>query len=393
MSEEEPSDLDTSATRVRMTLRRRRHRLYGWIATVVILLGIELASFFGARLVRSHNLTFVVPQPPGAEWYESYLRDRDPTLGWPAQPEHGGDAFDVAGKRPPSRVHGGAPVAIVYGDGLAYGTAVDHGQAWSQQLSDLLQGDVFNFGVVGYGLDQALLRYENLPFPDAKRVLLTMHTGMLPRNLTRNRDLSAGVAIGGLKPRFVLQGDELELIPLPDLSYEDYLRHVRASSPPLELPHESFEPGGPAGVIELGFPYTVSMLRAAFGDYRLRASITGDDPRAAMWQDDHPLGGAALTEAILRRFRARVEANGQTMTLVLVPLARELAVAAEDLPYAAMVTRLEDDGLEVWDLHSCLVAASDMTTVGALYQAAGQLSETGNIAVARCLETRFAEAG
>ena len=388
------SDLNTSATRVRMTLKRRRHRRYAWVATVVILLGIELISYLGARLVRSHQLTFVAPEPPGEEWYAKYMAARDPVLGWPTQSEHGTVAYDAAGKRPVTKEYGSPPLAIVYGDGMAYGTAVEDDQAWTQQLSSLLERDVFNYGVIGYGLDQALLRFENLPFPDAKWVLVTMHTGTLPRHLTRNRDLSTGAAFGALKPRFVLDGDALELVPLPDLSYEEYLRHIRAASPPLELPHESFEPGGPAGVVELGFPYTVSMIRAAFGDYRLRASITGSDPRAAMWRDDHPLGGVALTEAIVRRFRARAEQGNRKMALVLLPLPRELALAAEDLPYASMVKRLQDDGLEVWNLQPCLVAAKDMAGgVKALFQAEGQYSETGHLAVARCLEKHLAEAG
>ena len=82
------------------------------------------------------------------------------------------------------------------------------------------------------------------------------------RNLTRNRDLLNGARYYAYKPRFILdESGEIERVPIPELSRDDHLRFIGETSPQLDLEHETFHIGGPAGATALSFPFSVSLIR------------------------------------------------------------------------------------------------------------------------------------
>ena len=88
---------------------------------------------------------------------------------------------------------------------------------------------------------------------------LGFHTDDVLRNLTRIRDLQNYESWYALKPRFVLNPQqELELVPIPDLTEEQYLRVTGIRGELLPLENENFQPGGPGGAVNLKFPYTIS---------------------------------------------------------------------------------------------------------------------------------------
>ncbi len=111
-------------------------------------------------------------------------------------------------------------------------------QTFPHQLSALLDTNVLNFGVGNYGLDQALLRLEReLPGLGGRFVVMAV----VPETMARIHScwkhyFEYGNTLA-FKPRFVLDGERLVLIPsairrAEDLaSYERELERVRALDP------------------------------------------------------------------------------------------------------------------------------------------------------------------
>ena len=97
-------------------------------------------------------------------------------------------------------------------------------------LEQLAPGlEVLNFGVPAYGLDQAYLRYRSRGVDFHPAVVLI---GFMSENVHRGINTfrpfyfpESGMAFA--KPRFVLRGDALELLPNPMLRLEDYRELVR----------------------------------------------------------------------------------------------------------------------------------------------------------------------
>ncbi|MEX2284965.1 MAG: hypothetical protein WEE89_20930 [Gemmatimonadota bacterium] len=156
----------------------------------------------------------------------------DSLLGWRYRPgySNGGDVVNAQGIRSlrpydPTPKPGVTRVAA-FGDSFVYANEVDTREAWSSQLEQKFPGlEVLNFGVGGYGLDQALLRYqvEGKHYDPHYSIL-----GFVPDDLRRvvnvYRRFISSSDLPLAKPRFVLVGDSLVLIPSPLRDTSDYRR-------------------------------------------------------------------------------------------------------------------------------------------------------------------------
>ena len=107
---------------------------------------------------------------------------------------------------------------VLLGDSFAEGWGVEIGQAVSEQLEERLSsggvpGEVFNFGVAGYGTDQQLLLFERHWRQYAPDIVLLLFYG----NDLWNNALDRGIGIErGFKPRFVPgPGNSLRLTGVP----------------------------------------------------------------------------------------------------------------------------------------------------------------------------------
>ena len=126
-----------------------------------------------------------------------------------------------------------------FGDSFTAGADVNDNEVWTQVLETELvdrriRAEVLNFGVGGYGMDQAYLRWQNVGKGLSADVVIF---GFQPENLQRNVSVfrpiyarNTGIPLS--KPRYALQGDVLELINYPALPpsmlmevYEDFDRH------------------------------------------------------------------------------------------------------------------------------------------------------------------------
>lgn len=159
----------------------------------------------------------------------------DPELGWLYRPGFVGDRdrTTIQGLRG-SRLYEAEPGEALrvasFGDSFVYGTEVADGEAWGHVVEVTEPGiELLNYGVGGYGMDQAYLRYmgEGAQFsPDLVLV------GFTPVNLGRlvnvYRRFISGMEIPLVKPRFqALEGGGLSRlpVPLPDTSDLRQLQH------------------------------------------------------------------------------------------------------------------------------------------------------------------------
>ncbi|MCK5178223.1 MAG: SGNH/GDSL hydrolase family protein [Candidatus Omnitrophica bacterium] len=114
-----------------------------------------------------------------------------------------------------------------FGDSFTHGDEVANPETWAAQMeASYAQLEVLNFGVPGYGLDQAYLRYlkEGVHFsPDI--VLIGLTLPMLARSVSvYNPFRISGTSDQLAKPRFIIEGGKLKLISNPFQTLKDYER-------------------------------------------------------------------------------------------------------------------------------------------------------------------------
>lgn len=306
--------------------RRRRFRLL--IALVLLPFVLEGCSYAAGRVLQSKWAMHVdpvrTPSNAVATSYDDYLAIRDPNLGWPCAKEYGEGFFEDDGSiTVPFNAE--APEGdwwiSLYGDSYTFGLYnTEPAGAWANQLAELGERRVKNYGLGGYGSDQAHLRYVLNEGDRAEVVILGHMSEDVTRNLTRCVDFKAGGTLTyGLKPRYVLDDEgQLELVPIPELSEEEFYRYLGVRSPQLILEHENLHPGGPCGATRLTFPFTVSLLRNC-AYWRFLSRIGGYPEYLPFYEPDHPSQGYAITRAILESFHTRAKARGQRPLILLFP--------------------------------------------------------------------------
>ena len=345
--------------------RRRRRRLRFRLAILLVGLPLaaELSAYVAGRVLQSkwgmyRDPLTVRPQRFMRD-YDHYLELRDPALGWPFPSEFGG-SYTTAGAVPvpANAALPESPHVSLYGDSFTWGlTNQTPEESWANLLATKLGERVMNFGVGGYGSDQACLRYLRQVDDDAEAVVLGHMSENMTRNLTRLRDFTGG---GGqafsFKPRFVLDADgRLEQVPLPDLTEDEYLRYLGVRDPQLVLPHEHFHPGGPMGAVRLTFPFSMAVLRN-LGYWRLQARLAGEPEYARFYDPQHFAGGLQLTAAILTRFVEVARERGQRPLVVLFPGCEDLTQRQQTgvSLLAGLATRVRACGVVVVDFTELL---------------------------------------
>ncbi len=192
---------------------------------------------------------YVLPERSTAEKIRQFEEVEEPylvpdrTLGWRiganARSENGLYASNSAGIRSPEEFRfqksRGVTRIAFFGDSFVHGDDVPFQDTWEYALRDSLERsghpvEILNFGVGGYGNDQAYLRWKVLGeqySPDI--VVIGFQAENCKRNLNVIRKFYIrGSSIPFSKPRFVLQEDgELLLVNSPTVEYTELPEIVR----------------------------------------------------------------------------------------------------------------------------------------------------------------------
>ncbi|MBI4515129.1 MAG: hypothetical protein HY699_04845 [Deltaproteobacteria bacterium] len=280
---------------------------------------LEASAYLAVRTLSRGDARSLFYWPPviGAERYAEYLTVRDPRLGWPAPRDLGGQRYDAAGSRPiPAFPHVGEECVSLYGNSFTYSPDVDDAHAWSNVLSQQLGCRVANFGVGGYGTDQAYLRFESNETDQAPVTILGFFVRDVLRNVSQYVQFEFINTPTGFKPRFVVDGDRLQLIQLPRVEAVDF--PTFAVAPERFLKHETFLPGSRLGPAVVRFPFTLVLLRLATSE-RVLARMRGRPNWSDFLTPGHSSQGLEVTRGIMRKFADLCRTRGKRCLVVVFP--------------------------------------------------------------------------
>jgi len=214
-----------------------------------------------------------------------------------------------------------------FGESFTYGAEVNDHETFQEALARLLQADVYNFGVGGYGTDQALLRFRR-DFPKVKTPIAAL--GLITENINRivNVYRPFYLPVTGVpltKPRFFLRQGVLVLWrnPLQEVSEIQRLKdpnYVHSLADNDYWANAKVEP-------VLGFPYSAILLNRHFWQefWYKQINQNVNDVNARPWENlwDN-IEARNLMTSIVKAFVFEAAALGAKPVILLFPQRGEL---------------------------------------------------------------------
>ncbi len=272
-----------------------------------------------------------------------------------------------------TETQGKTTIALV-GDSYTFGEEVRYEESWGYHLGQML-GDgvqILNFGVPGYGVDQAYLRYEK----DAKRSKpKVVIFGLFSYDLRRTMTVYPFLAhphwdMPFSKPRFVLADGTLEQLNSPPLRPEAIFSHPSID----ELPFLEHDYGYQESTWQHSFYHASYLFRLFVSLFRHELDVTPDFSDEAL---------VSINALILKSFVQTAAQEGTMPVAVYFPGREELGRTNS---YADRVLRAA--GIESVDPTPCLL---EVKTADRFMQG-GHYAPAGNAAVAKCLGPVIQEA-
>ena len=270
-----------------------------------------------------------------------------------------------------------------FGESFTHGDEVGDDDTWEYQLEQL--GDRYealNLGVGGYGTDQALLRFRREGLHGAQVACIGFMPENIGRNVNRYRPLwhpSSNNCVA--KPRFVLTGGALQLVPIPYATRAELVDAVTTGRVIDDLAEHEYW----GAETRMGWLRFSSCLRlaAAWWAYHRR-----DVPDLFAEADAEPY---TTSVALLEAFAREATQRGAKFAPVLI-FPREddlLRFAIAHSPYwTGLIAELERRGVTVIDMTPriapAFLAAHDDPSLPRMF-AGGHLSGAANAIVARAL--------
>jgi hypothetical protein len=231
----------------------------------------------------------------------------------------------------------------------------------------MLQTRVSNYGVEGYGTDQAFLRFLHNTEDEAQIVFLNHWSENILRNINQYRQLLYPTDGIGFKPRFIIDQDgQLILIPLPSFSEMEYPNVVY--NPERFLSHEYFSPNGPSGIQKLSFPYTWTALKC-LRNFHIRAKLFRLPLYAEFYTPDHPSQAQPITAGILKHFYSEVRNRRRIPIITVIPAGQDLLFFRKkgNWPYQPLIDELRHQEVEVLNFGEGIIAHLGTNDVRSLF--------------------------
>jgi len=316
----------------------RSTKLVGSLTIVVFLLLVfEVFSFIVFHVTKedgAFHLRVHYPAELTDAEFRDYINIRHDKLGWPPKNDDRLDNGSHGERISPANDAIADPKYCfeVYGDSFTFAADINDDPAWPNRLAAKIKCKVLNFGISGYGVDQAVLRHElNERFANYAALLIYPHD--IRRNLNQQRSLVwPQKSRPNFKPRFILSSDgSLELIEIFSGTLEDYKRVI--ADPSSGLHEERFLPesDGTWSKIMPTFPYTFSILRLVRKIYReidFEKVWAGEFqhgirsvkfPYYYLGDDKLSTEAKRILEKLAERFQNNCKAKRQTCFVILHP--------------------------------------------------------------------------
>lgn len=327
----------------------------------------------------------------GAPEAEGQYIGRDPDLGWSIRPNGKGGLYEANASgfrgRPgevvaPTPAPGITRVAI-YGDSFTHGDEVGNDDTWASRWMRVRPKlEVLNFGVPGYGVDQAVLRFER----DGARFGASVHLLCIwPEDIIRNLNvirfyMTPHGNLGPAKPRFVMGGSGLELVNHPVMGEAEYVATVTGQAPGAVMRHDRLYAEDDVARRWHHVSYVSRTVGGLLRTYERRR-----EREAQYFSPDSEAN--RLVGEIARRFKARAEAGGARAYVVIIPAADMLdRHVGGGWP---MVGAMKAAGVDVIDLGAAIAEAARVDGLDKLYR--GHTTPLGNQRVAEALDRALKE--
>jgi hypothetical protein len=364
-------------------------RLFGSIIIVILVAGfVEFMAYVSSTYLIKYPVAFTPLHI--TESYESYLNRylQHPRVAWRSNVfDDNGNYRDLAKPSPvlSAQSQSQTPAGVsLYGDSFTVGFGVKPENSWGFRLSQLLQCRVANFGVSGYGTDQAYIRFANNDRDQAKVVILGFLSENLMRNVNQLRNLISASTVCFLKPRFILNNQgQLTLVPLPHLTEKEY--DTLKTDPGRILHHEFFLPGGPSGYQEMEFPYTWGFLKAF--PLIFKNVVLHEGTYYYLYRPGNSSQAVQITLAIMEAFYREARQRGQQPLILVIPTHIDLAYFRRHGTwiYHPITAYLAQKGLDFTDVGPRFIHVVGESGVETLYnpKTMYHLNDRGNEVLAK----------
>lgn len=312
--------------------------------------------------------------------YDKYLKIRHEILGWDTV---SGEVDDYGARKDYSSYNSSNPCIDVYGDSFTYGHFKPE-KAWPSLLSELVKCRVRNFGVGGFGSDQAHIKFL-INTKHSKIVFLNHLSENIIRNVNQYRNFISPKNYYQFKPRYILKDNELKLIPLPNIPKEkisDYLEN-----PKNFLDYEYFIPNGPSGIQYWKFPYTLKVLKS-FNHWAVKQKIQNINVSYSnFYEMDHLSNGLNLSFRIMSNFYELSKTQGLVPIITVFPTCRDLEYFSKykKLPYNNLIRMFEKKNYMFIDFGSTFIEKSKKNYDRFFQECSGHFNEDGEVLVAKTI--------
>jgi hypothetical protein len=250
------------------------------------------------------------------------LRMQSRRFGWLPPLGRPKDGFIVRERPDPSFAEDAPACASAYGDSFTFGTPVGDDATFPHDLGVALGCRVANFGMPGYGSDQAFLLYRAQRDADRAPVVILAHlTENVLRNVNQYRELLYPGGGFGFKPRLRIdERGKLRRVPLPVRSLGAY--RAMEASPERQLPWDAF-----TSRPRRAFPYTPKLVAWLATDFMVREKLFDEPWHLPYYAPDHPSQALQVTAATLEIFARDAARRRRRPLVVVIPTALDLIYA------------------------------------------------------------------
>jgi hypothetical protein len=282
----------------------RRRWAFFVITGLLVAAAIELQAWIFTHIALRYGVLRFYPTDLFARMTDDELATavgRLP-LGWPAE--------DTPRGTPSAPVCGAA-----FGDSMTQGSEVADQEAWVHLVSERLGCGLANYAVPAYGLDQSVLRHEQIAVP-GELAILGIYVEMLRRSVAASWTFyapSQPMKLYSLKPYFRLDRDGIAMQSIPQPLTRaavaahhagDYFR--RRVATPARL------------------PYTLAVARAAFVRVFRTADYRGNAEK--YFDPADPSESGVLARHLVDRFARAAQQRGARAIVVMIPHPHRLMI-------------------------------------------------------------------
>jgi hypothetical protein len=275
-----------------------REAKFGIITVLLLLVMIELMSWGFAAVATRFAILHFYPADIFAHVTADQLAQSANSngIGWPSNDEP---------RSAPAEA--GSVCGSAFGDSFTFGGEVEEHETWVHLLSRRVGCTVRNYGVSGYGLDQAVLRYERI-VPEGNLVVLGLFTEMPRRSVAASWTFYASAeppVYSNLKPYFTPWGEDLRLHPIPEPVTRESIAAHHAHDYFMNNVWTAYK-----------FPHTFQMLRALYlrvlraAEYRLLTD--------SFWGEAHASQSGILTRRLVDRLVRSAHGRSKHIVVILM---------------------------------------------------------------------------